>query len=79
MRAHLPGALGGKDELLAFALQPGADNLLGTARGGTTTAERIHVGGVEEVDPALGRCIEDRVAASLVTLAAEGHGAETES
>ena len=53
LRAHLPRALGGKDELLTFALQPAAD------------AERIHIGGFEEVDPTLGRRIAFKITPDL--------------
>lgn len=47
--------------------------------GGEAAAERIDVGGVEEVDAAFRGGVEDGVAARFVALAAEGHGAEAEA
>ena len=54
-RSGRPEALRRDDELLvAPAVEPAADDLLGPADGGPVAAERIHVGGVEEGDAALG-------------------------
>ena len=57
-------ALGGDDVVVALADQPIADDLLGAPhRGRRRRAQRIDVrGGVEEVDPALGRGVHDGAA-----------------
>ena len=71
-------ALGRDDEAVALALQPAADDLLGAARGVEVAAQRIGVGGVEEVDAALGGVVQDRDRCRLVALQAERHRAEAE-
>ena len=78
MRPHRADALGGDDELVALALQPVADDLLGAARRVVAAAQRIDVGGVEEVDAAGRRGIEDGVALRHVALQAERHRAEAQ-
>ena len=39
---------------------------------------RVHLGGVDEVDAALERAVEDGVGVGFVHLLAEGHGAEAD-
>ena len=78
LRSHLADAFGGDDELVALALQPVADDLLGAARGVVAAAQRIDVGGVEEVDPAGRRGIHDGVALGHVALQAERHRPEAQ-
>jgi hypothetical protein len=63
----------------ALLLQPVADDLFGAAGGLDSAAERVHVGGIEKVDAAFGRLVEDAVRHRLVGLQAEGHGAECEA
>ena len=77
--SHRPEALRRDDELVAAALQPAAEDLLGAAGGGEVAAERVHVGRVEEGDALLVGVIEDRARAVLVDLEAEGHGAEADA
>jgi len=72
-------ALGGDDVVVALADQPIADDFLGAAHRVAAAAERIDVGAVEEVDPALGGGVHDRTADVLLTLQTEGHGAEAEA
>ena len=66
-------------ELLAAAVEPAADDLLGPADGGPVAAERIHVGGVEERDAALGGPIHDRDGSRFVALEPERHRPETDA
>lgn len=54
---------GGEDEPTSFALEPGADDLLGPPGGRGAATHRIRVGGVEEIDPVLGGGIQHRVGA----------------
>ncbi len=77
--AHRREALGGDDVVVALALQPLPDDLLGASRGGEVAAERIRIGGVEERDALVGRCVEDGEAAGLVDLEAERHRAEADA
>ncbi|MEJ0067333.1 MAG: hypothetical protein WDM85_19615 [Caulobacteraceae bacterium] len=51
----------------------------GAANRVAAAAQRVDVGGVEEVDPALGGRVHDRAADGLLALQAEGHGAEAEA
>src|SRR5579864_2343495 len=78
LSAHLSDAFGGEDEARALALQPAADDLLGSTCRLTAAAERIDVRGVEEIDAALGSFVEDGSASLLVALKPEGHRAEAE-
>ena len=78
LRAHRPEALRRDHELVAAALQPAAEDLLGAAGGREVAAERVHVGGVEEGDALLVGVIEDGARAVLVDLESEGHGAEAD-
>jgi hypothetical protein len=64
--------------LLALALQPVADDLLGATLRVVPAAQGIDVGGVEEVHAAGRRRVEDGVALRRVALQAERHGAEAE-
>ena len=84
--AHVPAARSGRpealrrdDELFAAPVEPAADDLLGPADGGQVAAERIHVGGVEERDAALGGPIHDRDGSRFVALEPERHRAETDA
>ena len=63
---------------MALALQPLADDVLGAARRVAAAAQRVDVGGIQEVDAAGGRGIEDRMALRRIALEAEGHGPEAE-
>jgi len=78
LRPHPADALGGDDEVVAAALQPAAQDLLGAAGGADVPAEGIDVGRVQEVDAGLGGGVEDGPAVRLVALQAEGHGAQAE-
>ena len=60
-------------------VEPAADDLLGAADGGPVAAERIHVGGVEEGDAALGGPIHDRDGSRFVALEPERHRPETDA
>ena len=78
--AHRAGALRREDQAVAVAAlaHPATDDLLGAADGLERAAERIDVGGVEEVDAALDGAVEDGERRLLVALIAEGHRAEAE-
>ena len=60
---------------MALAGEPVADDLLGAPDRAEVAAQGVDVGGVEEVDPAFGRGVQDGVALRRVALQAEGHGA----
>src|SRR5262249_36518682 len=62
-----------------LALEPSADNLLGSSGCLPATAKRIYFGRIQEIDAAFGSRVEDGGALRLVALKSEGHGAETES
>ena len=79
LRAHGARALGGHDEIAATAPKPPPEYLLGTAHRLERTPHRIHVGGIEEGDPARRRTFQDGDRGGLIALQAEGHGAETET
>ena len=68
---HLLRALGGQHPAVALLLDGRADDLFGAAVG-------VDVGGVDEVDAALGRMVDDAPRLRLVGGAAEHHGAEAE-
>src|SRR4030095_9714151 len=55
--------------------EPATDDLLGDALTGLAA---VHIGGVEEVDPALHGAVHDDVAVVLGRLGTEVHRAETE-
>jgi len=78
-RAHRAHALGGHHDVVAAALEPAAEDLLGAAHRLEAPAQRVDVGGVEEGDPARRRAVEDGAGRRLVALQAEGHGAEAEA
>jgi len=78
-RARRPEALRRDDELLAAPAEPAADDLLGPPDGGPVAAERIHVGGVEERDAALGGPVHDRDGSRFVALEPEGHRPEADA
>jgi len=65
-------------EALAFALQPGADDLLRAAPGLRRGRDRVDIGDVDEVDAQLCGHVHDRERFGLVALAAEDHGAQAE-
>jgi len=58
-RANAVDALGCHHEPLAFALEPGADDLLGAAPGLRRRRDRVDVGDVDEVDPQLRGHVHD--------------------
>src|SRR5216684_3545656 len=76
--ADAVGALGRHYEALAFALKPGADDLLRAAPGVWRGRDRVDIGDVDEVDPQLRGRIHDRERLWLVALAAEDHRAQAE-
>ena len=71
--AHRPVRLGRQHDVLAAALQGLADDLLGLPR-------RVHVGGVDDVDPGVERRVDDPDGVVVVGVAprAEHHRAERE-
>src|SRR5205807_990770 len=83
--AHVPGlgagapvALGGEHELVALALEPASEDVLGRAGKVGAAAKRIDVGGVDEGDAALGGPIQDRTRGRFVDLEAESHRPEAQ-
>jgi hypothetical protein len=77
--AHRVVAFGREDEPIAFPAQPAPDDLLGATVRLRDARNRIHVGGVDEVDPALGRDVHDRVGRPFVGLGPEGHRPENDA
>jgi hypothetical protein len=71
--AHAAVDLGREHDVVAPVLQRLADDLLGLAA-------RVHVGGVDEVDPRVEGAVDDldRVVVVRVAPAAEHHGAEAQ-
>ncbi|MNT00616.1 hypothetical protein D3C72_1350530 [compost metagenome] len=78
--ADLVDGLGGDHEAAAargaLLVEPVADDLFGAAGGLDGAAQRVHVGGVKEVDAGVGGLVQDLVRHGLVGLQAEGHGAQ---
>src|SRR5262249_50087769 len=72
-------ALGGDEERVPLAAQPAPEDLLGAPAGGQVPAERIRVGAVEEIDPALGGPVENGNGGGLVALEPERHRAQAQS
>src|SRR5690606_14171222 len=73
------GHLGGQHHPRALAgarSKPVAQDGFGGAAGFGARRHGVHLGGVEEVDAALGRAVEQGVGRGLVHLLAEGHGAQ---
>ena len=71
------GDLGGDHEPVAVvAGKPAAEILLGPALGFGPRRHRIHLRGVDEVDPAIDRQVELGVRVGLAVLLAPGHGPE---
>ena len=71
-------ALRGQHDVVALASHPPADDVLGRADRAERPAQRVHVGGVDEGDALLEGGVEDGERRVVVTLEAEGHGAEAE-
>src|SRR5208282_6841824 len=69
-------ALGRDDEAVPLAVQPAPQDLLGHPAGRKLPAQRVGIGGVEEVDAALGGPVEDRPRRGLVALESEGNRAQ---
>ena len=67
------------DEFFATTFQPLANDFFSTAKEIWGSAKRIHVGGINEVNASLGRCVHNRKRCVFVTLIAKGHGAEAEA
>ena len=80
--AHRTGRLGGQHDARAHfgALgQPAADETFGFAIVGRARRHGVHLGGVDEVQPALQRVVEQAVRCRFVDLRlAEGHRAEAD-
>ena len=75
--AHRADALGGEHDLVAgLALHPVADEFLGGADVGR--ADRVDIGGVDEVDAAVEGGGHDVVRFGFFGLEAEGHGAKAD-
>ena len=71
------GHLGRDDEPIAWTpRQPVAEKNLGAALRRRVRRHRIHLSGVDEVDPLRDRVVELRVCLGLAVLLAPGHGAE---
>ena len=64
--------------MLTFAFQPAPDDLLGPADQGQISTQGIDIGGVNEIDSALGGGVQHRMALRLIALDTEGHRPETE-
>src|ERR1700729_1653541 len=71
-------ALGGNDETVPLPPEPAAEDLLGNPAGGEIPAQRVGVGGVEEVNTALGRPVENGDSGGLIALQPEGHRPEAQ-
>ena len=71
-------ALGGDDEPVPFPLQPAAEDFLGDPAGTQVPAERVGVRGVDEVDAAFGRAVEDRPRGRFVALQTERHRSQAQ-
>ena len=73
------GDLGGDDDLLALlAFEPAPDNGFRNTIGFGARWNGVHLGGIEEIDPAGQRVIELAVGVGLAGLLAEGHRAEAD-
>ena len=64
--------------MLTFASQPAPDDLLGPAHRGQISAQRIDIGGVNEIYSALRGSVQHRMALRLIALDTEGHRPEAE-
>src|ERR1019366_2997694 len=71
-------ALGGNDETVPLPPEPAAEDLLGNPPGGEIPAQRVGGGGVEEVNTALGRPVENGDSGGLIALQPEGHRPEAQ-
>ena len=81
--AHRPGRLGGQHDARAHPgalAQPVADETFGVAVTRRAGRHRVHLGGVDEVQAALQRVVEQAVRRGFINLSlAEGHGAEADA
>ena len=66
-------ALGGKDETVPFPPQPATEDFLGNPPGAQIPAQGVGVRGVDEVDTAFGRPVENGDSGQLIALQPEGH------
>ena len=78
--AHLAAALGGQDDVVAFArlLQPGADHFLGTPGPAAFGPGRVHVRRVDEVAPFVHEQIQHALGFGIVGVPTESGRAETD-
>src|SRR5258705_12809988 len=73
---HRPASFGGDDELIAFVMQPAADDLLGSSDQAQVSTHRVRVGGVDEIHTCLCGDVKSLVGRFFVGLFAEWCGAE---
>ena len=76
--ADAHAALGGQDEFFPFPTKPTANDFFTLPRGFGRGRDRINIGSINEGDAPVGGLIENGGRGALVTLVAEGHGAQAD-